>query len=111
MDKFQIKGIEDLSEAEKLELNKILQNSYEKIKRKTKVDFALKLVVKVYSKGESKDNKDKRKHYSIKAVISGTVRQFEASSDGWDLNKAVHISLEALENEVEHVFHSSEQHS
>jgi len=101
-------GVEDLNEAEKEEITRISEASYEKIKRKTKVDFFLGIVLKVHSKG---DMNKKKKHFSVKASISKTVRSFEAESDGWDLNKAVHQALNALETEVEHTFHSSEQHA
>jgi len=108
MANIQIKGVEELSESERQEVDKILQALYEKIKRKTKVDFLLKVSVKVYSK--DKENLVKRKKYSIQASVTGTVRQFEADSDDWDLHKAIHKALNALETEVEHAFHSSEQH-
>jgi hypothetical protein len=104
----QIKGIEVLSEMDKQDVQKIVDNSYEKIKRKTKVDFVLKLVIKTMTKEGEK--KDKSKHYSIQAGISGEVRPFEASSDGWDLHKVLHQALEKLENQAEHAFHSSDQH-
>jgi hypothetical protein len=89
----QIKGIEVLSEMDKQDVQKIVDNSYEKIKRKTKVDFVLKLVIKTMTKEGEK--KDKSKHYS---------------SDGWDLHKVLHQALEKLENQAEHAFHSSDQH-
>lgn len=110
MGNIDIKGTEFLNETEKADVQKIVNNAYEKIKRKTKVDFVLKLVIKAHSKGELKDNKDKRKHYSIKATISGMVRAFEAGADDWDLHKTLHMALDRIETEVEHVFHSSEQH-
>jgi len=108
MEKFQIKGLEELREEERKELDEILKNSYEKLKRKTKVDFILKVSVKVYSR--DKENLVKRRKYSIQAAITGTVRQFDASSEDWDFNKAVHKAMNALETEVEHAFHASEQH-
>jgi len=104
----QIKGIELLSETEKQDVQGIVNNSYDKIKRKTKVDFIFKLAIKTITKEGEK--KDKRKHYSIQANISGEVRPFEASSEGWDLNKVLHKVIEKLENQAEHAFHYSDQH-
>lgn len=104
---FAIKGVEDLSEEEKKEVNELLTNSYEKIKRKTKTDFILKVAIKTY--GKEADKKDKRKHFSIQASIAGATRGFEASADDWDIRKTMHRVMEKLENEVEHSFHSSEQ--
>jgi ribosome-associated translation inhibitor RaiA len=105
---FEIKGVEGLSDFERQEINSILEKGYEKIKRKTKIDFVLEVVVKVHAKG---DVNRKKKHFSIKASVSKTVRDFEATSDGWDLHKAMHQALEALETEAEHIFRASEQHS
>lgn len=107
---FALKGFESLKEEEKAEVNRILEASYEKIKRKTRTDFILKVVLKVYSK-PGEDGKDKRKKYSVQASISGSVRSFDASADDWDLNKTLHKVLIKLENEVEHAFHASEQRS
>jgi len=104
---FQIKGVEGLSEEEKMTINEILSDSYEKIKRRTKTDFIFKIAIKTGSK--QADKKDKRKHYSIQLGISGATRSFEASSDEWDLRKALHKAVVKLENEVEHAFHASEQ--
>jgi hypothetical protein len=111
MANLQVKGVENLSEAEKEEVNRIVEGSYDKIKRKTKVDFILEVVIKVHSKGILKENNGKKKHFSIKAKVSGMVRSFESGGDGWDLNKALHKALNALATEVEHTFHSSEQRS
>jgi ribosome-associated translation inhibitor RaiA len=108
MDNFQIKGLEELNEGERKELQEILKRSYEKLKRKTKIDFDLKVSIKAYSK--DKENLVKRKKYSIQATITGTIRQFDASADDWDLKKVVHKVMNALETEIEHAFHSSEQH-
>ena len=104
----EIKGLEYLNEIEKQDVQKIVDASYEKIKRKTKVDFLFKLVIKTIVKEGEKKNK--RKHYSIQASISGQVRPFEASSDGWDLHKVLHQAIERLEVQTEHAFHSSDQH-
>jgi hypothetical protein len=108
MENIQIKGIERLDEAEKSEVSRILESSYEKIKYKTKTDFILKISIKIYSK--DKENLVKRKKYSIQAGIFGATRDFEASAFDWDLNKAIHKVLNKLENEIEHKFHSSEQY-
>jgi ribosome-associated translation inhibitor RaiA len=108
MNNLQLKGVDALSENEKKEVEEILNDSYEKIKRKTKTDFLLKVVVKGYSKNP--ENKEKRKKYSVQAQISGAVRNFEASANDWDLRKVLHMVVQKLEQEVEHAFHSSEQH-
>lgn len=108
MDNVVIAGIEQLNNQEKEQAEKIIFASYEKIKRKTKIDFLFKIDIKIPSK--DKENLTKRRRYSINATISGAVRKFEADSVDWDLNKAVHMAVTKIENEVEHTFHTSQQH-
>ncbi len=109
MERIEIKGIEGLSESEKQELNKEIETYKDKIKWKTKSDFVLKLVLKSYNK--SPENKDKSKRYTIKGEIKGETHTFEASAEDWDFNKTVHKIFDKLINEVEHRYHSSEQHN
>ena len=108
MEGIEIKGIELLSEEEKWELNKELETYKEKLKRKTKSDFILKLVIKVYSHNKG-DEKDMRKKYSLQAQIKGETHTFEASAVDWDFHKVMHKIFTKLINEVEHFYHSSEQ--
>lgn len=109
MANIQIKGVEALSEAERKEVDAILLVSYEKLKRKIRNDFLFKVVIKEYSKNP--ENKEKRKKYSVQAQISGEVREFEANADEWDLKKVLYSVTQKLEHEIEHAFHSSEQHN
>ncbi len=108
MENIELKGIELLSEEERFELNKVIDNYKEKLKWKTKSDFVLKLVIKEYS-NKIEDKKDKRKKYSIQGQIKGQTHTFEASAVDWDFNKTVHKIFNKLMNEVEHYYHSSEQ--
>ena len=108
MDNIVITGTDALGESEREQADKIIFASYEKIKRKTKTDFLFKVDIKIPAK--DRENLNKRKQYSVHATISGAVRKFEADSVDWDLNKALHIAITKIENEVEHTFHTSEQH-
>ncbi len=108
MKDIEIKGFESLSEAEKNELNKEIDGYKDKIKWKTKSEFSLKLTIKSYNKNP--ENKTKSKKYSIKADLSGETQTFEASAEGWDFNKVVHQVFDKLITEIEHRYHSSEQH-
>ena len=107
-EQIQIKGIELLSEQEKKEINYILEKSYEKLKWKIKSEFILKLTLKEHFL--EKENKDKRKKYSIILEISGVAKPLEAESSFWDLKKALHNVIEKIENEVEHRYHNGSQH-
>jgi hypothetical protein len=108
MESIELKGVEQLDEHEKFELNKLVDSYKEKLKWKTKSDYVLKIVVKKYSlnKGDKNDAKAK---YSFQGIIKGETQIFEASSNGWDFNKAVHQLFEKLMVEIEHSYHSSEQ--
>lgn len=109
MDGIELRGTEELSDEEKWELNKEVESNKEKIRWKTKSDFVLKIVVKVYSHKKG-DDKDLRKKYSIKAQIKGETHSIEANAVDWDFHKVMHKIFTKLINEVEHLYHSSEQH-
>ena len=108
MESIELRGVEQLSENERFELNKLIDSYREKLKWKTKSDYVLKVVVKKYSKNKG-DEKDVKAKYSFQGVVKGETQVFEASSDGWDFNKAVHQLFEKLITEIEHSYHSSEQ--
>ena len=108
MEGVEIRGIEQLSEEEKLELNKEIESHKEKIRWKTKSDFILKFVIKEHSHNKE-EGKALRKKYSIQAEIKGETHTFEASAVDWDFHKVVHKIFTKLLNEVEHFYHSSEQ--
>lgn len=108
MKDFEVKGTENLNENERFELNRLLDNYDEKIKRKTKSEYVLKLTVKKYSKNKE-DKKDARAKFSIQGMIKGSTHSFEASAVDWDLNRAVHRLFAKLMTEIEHRYHTSEQ--
>lgn len=108
MEPIQIKGIELLSEQEKKDANMILQKAYEKLKWKIKSEFILKLTVKEHFL--EKDNKDKRKKYSLIIETSGVAKPIEAESSFWDFKKALHNVVEKIQSEAEHMYHTNSQH-
>jgi len=108
MPNLHVKGIELLGESEKHELEKISRKNIEKIKRMIDNDFLLKIVIRVNSK--SKENKEKRKRYSITIEISGEIPRIEASDEEWDFNKAINNVFQKLSIEIEHKFHLMDKH-
>jgi len=102
IEQIQIEGIDLLTEEEKKEANRIINKAYEKLKWKVKNDFLLNISIKEYSK--SGDNFDKRKKYSIRAEISGPIQIIEASAVDWEFNKTLHMVMNKLAVEVEHLF-------
>jgi hypothetical protein len=108
MVKFEIKGIEELEANQKEDVQKLVDKYIEKIGWSISNDFYLRLAIKVYSK--DKENKVKRKRYSLTAELSGEIPKILAGSEEWDLNKAVNRVFEKLLLEIEHKFHVSDKH-
>jgi len=107
MESVQIKGIEALEVSEKKEFEVMLSKHVEKIKRMLNNDFFLKIAIKVYSR--DKENKLKRKKFSIDAELTGEIPRIFASAEEWDMNKSVHSAFQKLEHEIEHKFHVSDK--
>ncbi len=92
---------EKLDEKEKLELDKLSKEYYEKIKRELKKDFLLDIQVKVYDKGG-------KKKYSLNVKAENSI-VFKSNSYDWNLAKAVHKAFNKIMSEIEHKFHVSNQ--
>jgi len=101
-EQIEIEGIDLLTEDEKKEANRIIGKAYEKLKWKVNDDFLLRIIVKEYAK--SGDNFDKRKKYSLRAEISGPIQVIEASAVDWEFNKTLHLVMNKLAVEVDHLF-------
>jgi uncharacterized protein YnzC (UPF0291/DUF896 family) len=99
----QTKGMELLTEKEKQIADKLLNEYYEKIKRQIKKDFTFRINFKEY------DKEGEKKKYSINAEVLA-LKKFSASDYDWDFARALHKVLTKLVNQIEHTFHSSEQH-
>jgi ribosome-associated translation inhibitor RaiA len=107
MESIQIKGSEALEINEKQELDLIVAKHMEKIKRMLNNTFFAKLAIKVYSK--DKENKVKRKRFSIDIELTGEIPKIFASSEEWDLSKSANSAFLKIEHEIEHKFHVSEK--
>jgi len=107
MESIQIKGSEALEVLEKQEFDAIIGKHVEKIKRMLNNDFFLKIAIKVYSR--DKENKFKRKKFSMDVELTGEIPRIFASAEEWDLNKSVHSAFQKLEQEIEHKFHVSDK--
>jgi len=90
------KGAEDLTSDEKLILNKLTNEYYEKMKRHIG-DIDL---LEVHLKCHKKEGNTKR--YAIETKFSLGKYRFETSSDEWDLEESIHKAMKKLESEIEH---------
>ena len=106
MEKIEARGFEILNEEEKRTFDKLANGYYDKIKRELKNDVRLEIKLKEYKK----DNEKKRRKYSINLIVAAPTRVIEASYADWDLAKTLHVVFEKAINEIEKMFHASEQH-
>jgi len=104
--KINAKGVE-LSDKESLELNTLVNEYYEKIKRELKKEIVIDLSLKVYEKCGKNDECGKRKYSLNLKVVNSVV--FKSNSYDWNLAKAVHKTFNKIMSEIEHKFHVSNQ--
>ncbi len=103
MEKITLKGAEQLSEAEKEIVNKLLNEAYPKIQRMLKNDVFLDLIIKEHNK------EGKRKRYSLTLDVKSETIHFKAEADDWDFARTLHKIINKVKEEIEHKFHVSEQ--
>ena len=104
MEAIQIVGLEKLEKSEKDAVKLLVGEHFTKIQRHLKDIDAIILNIKEYNK------EGKRKKFSLHLRAMAPVHIFEADAADWDLRRTVHKVFEKLENELEHHFHSSDQH-
>lgn len=100
----QYKGLDELDEFEKAELNKFSERYFPKIKRETKNLTSVELHIKIHRKEFKKD--EQRKKYSIHLRVIAPTKIFEASADDWDFPTAVHKAYENAILEIKKHFRS-----
>ena len=106
MERVELEGIENLDKDQKYQLNKIVNHYFDKIKRVIKNDMTLFVKIKQY---ETAGKKDKAKKSSIQVIVKTSVKNLEASSSDWDLNRTLHGVFKKILAEIEHKFRVSEQ--
>lgn len=94
-------GLRDLSEEERVALKSIVEKEYPKIQRMIKNVSDLTIDIKTMKK-------DTRKRYMLSCrleapTIKFTVKTKDTEKGGdWDITKATHKALEALQFEIKH---------
>jgi len=89
----------ELNEKEKLELDKLMIEYDEKVKRHLRNETDIIVNIKAHQKGKSKK-------FSISVDVLGNER-FGAIADGYDLAKATHAVFNKILSEIEHKLHVS----
>ena len=133
-------GTELLTEKQKQLINRLLNEYYKRIQRQLKNQVSIEFHVKTYEhadKGGGRVNefarvsreggrvsnneqtresgtnapiKNKKQKYSIHARVDSSLKPIEADYADWELERATHIVMNKLMNEIEHALHSSDQH-
>lgn len=95
-------GFEILTEKTKNEFQKIWEEYSKKIERKLKNVESLRIHLKEYSPGG-------KTKFSIHVLVGYSGKSIEADAVDWDLKRAFHKVFNKIENEIEHLFHLSDQ--
>ena len=104
MEPIQIIGGEQLDKTEKEDIKRIANEYFTKIQRQLKNIESLIIHIKEYNKQGT------RKKFSLHIRAIAPTRIFEADAVEWELHKALYKAFEKLETELEHHFHTSDQH-
>jgi len=96
-----------LDEKSKENFQKLFDEYTKKIDHKLKNIELFRVHLKEYN--ERGEIGDKQRKFSIHIHLSGSGKTFEADAHDWDLKRAFHKVFTKIENEIEHVFHVSDQ--
>jgi len=99
----EIKNIEILTEEEREVTKKILSDYLKKIKRLVKDSPKIKAHIKEYNK------EGKQKKFSINIDLHFSGRRLKSDAADWDLAKTLHKCMIKIQNEIEHIFHTSDK--
>jgi len=96
----QFKGLNELKAPEQETVQLLTTEYYEKVKRLLHNETSLMINIKQHNKPGSKSTKYS---FIVKAIAPTTI--FEAEKFDWDLAKAIHMTFDALINEINYSFH------
>lgn len=109
MDNIIVAG-EKLDESQKFFADKLISEYYKKIKRQLKNEVTLKVNIREHKKQGEKQNPKKAKKFVINVTANAPTKVFEAEADDWDFERTLHKVFTNIQNQIEHRFHSSNQH-
>ncbi len=91
-----IKGLEDFDREEVEKIKELVYSNYKKISREFKGDLVL------HAKKHNKDGD--RAMYSFHGKIQTPINLINAEATDWELEKALHLTLNKLKSSIEHKF-------
>ena len=102
----QFVGLKELDAMEIEKLQSLSEKHFSKIRR----DFTNGRLVVNIKKGSSKagDTSDKRARYEISLRLDAPALICTAGHSDWELERAIHRSFNALQNEAKHKFEKKE---
>lgn len=104
-------GTDLITEKQKQLINRLLNEYYQRIQKQLKNEVFLEINIKLYEKtGKPATKPDKSNKFSIHIRIDSSTKTFEADYADWDLARTIHKVMNKIINEIEHNFHSSDQH-
>ncbi len=102
MIKLETIGFEILTEKTKNEFQKLFDEYSKKIERKLKNIESFRIFLKEYSPGG-------KTKFSIHVLVKYAGKSLEADAVDWDLKRTLHKVFNKIENEIENIFHVSDQ--
>jgi phage host-nuclease inhibitor protein Gam len=119
MEEIQYIGADQLTEGERIALNTLSAEYYDKIKRMLKNDISLVIQIKEYKKAAPRKKeelaeyqKTKRKKYALHIRVLAPTRMFEEKhAADWDFARTLHKAFNNLEKEIQHRLHTDDQKS
>ena len=102
MIKLEKVGFELLNEKTREDFDKIFEEHSPRIERKLKNVESCRIMLKEYGQG-------RRTKFSIHILVNYSGKTLEADATDWDLRKTVRKAFNKIEEEIEHVFHVSDQ--
>ena len=119
MEAIQYIGVEQLSTDERIALDTLSAEYYDKIQRSLKNVTSLIIHIKEYKKAAAPEKKEergdygkkpKRKKYDIHIKVVAPTRIFEEKhAADWDFARTLHKAFKNLEREIQHKLHTDDQ--
>ncbi len=107
MEAIQFSGLNDLGSEDQVRVKDLAAEYYEKIQRSLKNITSLQIRVKPY---KTAGGDGKKKKFSVNAKAIAPTAVLAASADDWDIARVMHKVMQDIEHEIQHRFHSDDQH-
>jgi len=105
MEPIQIIGIKELDDMEIDAVNRLANRYFGKLQRAIKKIRSVAIHIKSY------DKEGNQKKYSVHVRLIAPTKIFVSTkASDWNLEKTLHKSFKDIERQIQHTFHSDDQH-